>query len=60
MQGDGELTGPEVGAEVPADLAHRVDDVLTDLLGERCEIVLTEGVEILRAVDAVEDAGHLV
>jgi hypothetical protein len=45
---------------VPADLPHRVDDVLTDLLGEGCEVVFTEGVEILRAVDAVEDAGHVV
>ena len=27
MQGDGELAGAEVGAEVAADLADRVDDV---------------------------------
>ena len=57
MQRDGELAGAEVGAEVPADLADRVDDVLAHLLGDLRELVLGEAVEVLRAVDAVEDAG---
>ena len=57
VQRDGELARPEVGAEVPADLADRVDDVLADLLGDLGELVLVERVEVLRAVDAVEDRG---
>jgi hypothetical protein len=58
MQRHGQLAGPEVGAEVPADLADRVDDVLAHLLGHLDELVLGEVVEVLRAVDAIEDAGH--
>ena len=56
VQRDGELAGAEVGAEVPADLADRVDDVLADLLGDLLELVLGEAVQVLRAVDAVEEA----
>ena len=58
VQRDRELAGAEVGAEVPADLADRVDDVLADLLGDLRELLLGEVVEVLRAVDAVEEAGH--
>jgi hypothetical protein len=43
---------------MPADLADRVDDVLADLLRDLGELVLVERVEVLRGVDAVEDAGH--
>ena len=57
VQRDGQLAGAEVGAEVAADLADRVDDVLADLLGDLHELVLGEAVEVLRAVDAVEEAG---
>ena len=56
VQRDGQLAGAEVGAEVPADLPDRVDDVLADLLGDLRELVLAEAVQVLRAVDAVEDA----
>ena len=56
VQRDGELAGPEVGAEVPADLADRLDDVLANLLRDTRELLLAEAVEILRAVDAVEQA----
>ena len=60
VQRDGQLAGAEVGAEVAADLADRVDDVLAHLLGDLGELVVGQGVEVLRAVDAVEDAvmGH--
>ena len=37
-----QLAGAEVGAEVPADLADRVDDVLAHLLGELRELLLGE------------------
>ena len=47
----------EVRPEVAADLAHRVDQQLADLLGDLRELVLGEAVEVLRAVDAVEE-GH--
>ena len=56
MHGDGDLAGAEVGAEVPADLADRVDQQLADLLGDLLQLVLGEPVQVLRAVDAVEEA----
>ena len=56
MQRDGQLAGAEVRAEVAADLADGVDDVLAHLLGDLDELVVGEVVEVLRAVDAVEDA----
>jgi hypothetical protein len=58
VQGDGQLAGPEVGPEVTADFADRVDDVLADLLGHLGEVVLVERMEVARVVDAVQDAGH--
>src|SRR5206468_3362399 len=57
VQRDGELARAEVRPEVPADLAHRVDDVLADLLGHLHELLVGELVEVLRAVDAVEETG---
>ena len=54
VQRDGELAGAEVRAEVAADLADRLDDVLAHLLRDARELVLAEAVQILRAVDAVE------
>ena len=56
VQRDGELAGAEVGAEVPADLADRVDDVLADLLGELGQLLVGELVQVLGAVDAIEQA----
>ncbi len=49
MQRDGQLAGAEVGAEVPADLADGVDDVLAHLLGELVQLLLGERVQVLRA-----------
>ena len=56
VQRDGDLAGAEVGAEVAADLADGVDQQLADLLGDLRQLVLGEAVEVLRAVDAVEEA----
>jgi hypothetical protein len=59
VQGDGQLAGAQVGPEVPADLPHRVDDVLAHLLGHALELIVGQPVEVLGAVDAVEEAsGH--
>ncbi len=58
MQRDGDLAGAEVGAEVPADLPHGVDQQLADLLRDLLQLVVGERVQILRAVDAVEELGH--
>ena len=55
VDGDRDLAGAEVGAEVPADLAHRVDQQLADLLRDLLQLVLGEAVQVLRAVDAVEE-----
>jgi hypothetical protein len=54
VQRDGQLAGPEVRAEVAADLADRLDDVLADLLGDARELVLAKAVQVLGALDAVE------
>ena len=54
VQRDRQLAGAEVRAEVAADLADRVDDVLAHLLRELLELVLVELLEVVRAVDAVE------
>ena len=57
VQRDRDLAHPEVRPEVAADLPHRVDEELADLLGDLDQLVLGEAVEVLRAVDAGED-GH--
>ena len=51
-----QLARAEVGPEVPADLPDRVDDVLAHLLGERRELLLGEGLEVLGTVDVLEQA----
>src|SRR5262249_19757028 len=56
VEGDGQLAGAEVGAEMPADLTDRVDDQLPRLLGELLELVVGELPQILRAFDRVEQA----
>ncbi len=58
VQRDGDLAGAEVRAEVPADLAHRVDQQLAHLLGDLGELGVGQRVEVLGAFDAVEEAGH--
>src|SRR5947209_12857726 len=57
VQRDGQLAGAEVGAEVAADLADGVDDVLAHLLGDARELLVVEAVQVLRAVDGVQEAG---
>ena len=56
MQGDGQLAGPEVGAEVPADLADRLDDQPAYLLGDLHQLVIRQALEVGGAVDAVDEA----
>ena len=59
VHGYRDLARAEVGAEVPADLADRVDQQLAHLLRDLLQLVLGEPVQVLRAVDAVEDRfGH--
>ena len=57
VQRDRDLARAEVGAEVTADLTDRVDQEAADLLGNLLQLLLGEAVEVLRAVNAVED-GH--
>ena len=54
VQGDGELAGAEVGAEVAADLADRVDDVGAHLLRDLLQLLVVEAVQVGGAVDPVE------
>ena len=56
MQRHRQLARAEVRSEVPADLADRVDDVLAHLLGELRELLLGQGVQVLWAVDVLEQA----
>jgi hypothetical protein len=56
VEGDRELAGAEVGAEVAADLADRVDDQRPGLLGDPLELVVGAPGEVVRAVDRVEQA----
>ena len=46
MQRHRQLARPQVGAEVPADLPHGVDDVLAHLLRHLRQLLLGEGVQI--------------
>jgi hypothetical protein len=55
VHGDSDLARAQVGAEVPADLPHRVDQQLAHLLRDLLQLVVGEPVEVLRAVDVVEE-----
>ena len=46
VQGDRELAGAEVGAEVAADLADRVDDVGAHLLRDLLQLLVVEAVQV--------------
>ena len=52
VQGDRQLAGAEVGAEVAADLADRVDDVAAHLLRDLLQLLVVEPVQVGGAVDA--------
>ena len=54
MKRDRDLAGAEVRAEMAADLADGVDDVLAELLGDSLKLVLAESVEVLGFVDLVK------
>jgi hypothetical protein len=56
VDGDRDLAGAQVRAEVAADLANRVDDQLANLLGDLLELVVVQAVEVLGAVDRFEEA----
>ena len=56
----GDLARAEVRAEVAADLADRVDDQLADLLRDLRELLVVEALQVGRAVDFVEEVGHVV
>jgi hypothetical protein len=60
VHGDGDLAGAQVGAEVPTDLPHGVDQQLADLLRDLLQLFLGQPVQVLRAVDVVEESlgGH--
>jgi hypothetical protein len=56
VERDSELAGAEVGAEVAADLADHVDDVGAELLREPLQLVLVELLQVLRGLDALQEA----
>ena len=55
VQGDGQLAGSEVGAEVATDLSDHVDHVGADLLRELLKLIVVEAFQILGAVDLPEE-----
>jgi hypothetical protein len=55
VERDRELAGAEVGAEVPADLADRVDDQLAGLLRDLLQLVVVEPVQVEGSLDAGEE-----
>ena len=60
VKGDGQLAGPEVGAEAATDVADRVDDQLVDLLGQLLELGIVEAVEVSGLVDSVQEPLELL
>jgi hypothetical protein len=58
VQRDGDLARAEVGAEVPADLADGVDDVLANLLSDLLELLVGQAVEVLRLVYSWQEVWH--
>ena len=50
-----DLARAEVGAEMPADLPHGVDDVLSNLLGDLLQLLVGQAVEVLWLFDAAEE-----
>ena len=54
VEGDRQLAGAEVGPEVAADLADRVDDQLAHLLCDLLELLVRELLQVGRGVDRVE------
>ena len=58
MQRHGDLARSQVRAEVPADLPHRVDDVLAYLLRELLQLFVAQAVEIGRLLDASKKVAH--
>ncbi len=54
VQGDRQLAGAEVGAEVAADLPDRVDDVGAHLLRHLLQLLVVELVQIGGAVDLAQ------
>jgi len=56
VEGDRELAGAEVRAEVAADLPDRVDDQLTDLLGDLGQLRVGQTPEVVGVVDRLQQA----
>src|SRR5262249_19825168 len=59
VQGNGQLACAEVRAEVSADLADRVDDVLPHLLGEPRELLVREQLQVMWATAPREQLGPI-
>ena len=58
VHGDRELDHAEVRPKVTARSRRRLDEKITDLRGQAGELVLTESLQVLRAVDALQQ-GHV-
>ena len=54
VQGQGQLDGAEVGAEVAAGLGDRLDDEVADLAGQIVELRVGELAQVLRSANLVQ------
>ena len=60
VQGDGQLAGAEVGAEVTADLADRVDYVGAHLLRDLLQLLVVEVVQVGGGIDPLQQSWWFV
>ena len=59
VQGQGQLDGAEIGAQVATVDGDAVDDAGPDLLGQLCQLRLRQRAQVGWLVDVVEEHGHL-
>ena len=57
VQGQGQFDGAEVRSQVAAGGGHRLDDEGADLVGQLAQLLLAEGLDVGRRLDALKDHG---
>ena len=58
VQRDGEFDRAEIGREVPAGLAHRIEQKLAQLPGELGQLLAVKLAQLLRVVDGCQQVVH--
>ncbi|MND06698.1 hypothetical protein D3C83_282190 [compost metagenome] len=60
MERDGQLHGSQVGGEVAAGLAHRIDQEGAQLARELLQLPLFETAQLVRVIDRLQEVVHPV